>query len=352
MIELDGAMGEGGGQVLRTALALSAHTGQPFRITRIRAGRDRPGLLRQHLTGVRAVAEICGATVEGDALASTALTFRPGPVRPGDYRFAVGTAGSAGLVLQTVLPALWSASGPSTIEVSGGTHNPASPPAEFLQHAFVPLVCRMGPTVTLALERTGFYPAGGGRYRATVTPAPLRPLALEERGGIESIALVALVANVPRRIGHRELATLREALALADPRAGEVRQVESDGPGNAVVALVRCAGATEVFTGFGRRGVSAEEVATEAASELLAWQARDVPVGEHLADQLLLPLALAGEGAFRTVPPSLHTRTNAEVIGRFLDVRFALSPEAGPDGAFRISLGGPRTGSGTARVSG
>ena len=336
-IEIDGSMGEGGGQVLRTSLALSAITGQPFRIAKIRAGRDRPGLLRQHLTGVRAVAEVCGATVEGDALGSTSLGFRPGTVRPGDYRFAVGTAGSAGLVLQTVLPALWSASAPSTIELSGGTHNPASPPGQFLERAFLPLVCRMGPTVTLTLERWGFYPAGGGRYRVTVAPAPLRPLVLEQRGDIERVELVAAVANLSRKIGHRELATLRERLELEDPRAGRVDEVESDGPGNAVYAEVRCAHVTEVFTAFGRKGVAAEAVAGEAADELLGWRALDVPVGEHLADQLLLPMALAGGGSFRTVPPSLHTRTNAEVIGRFLEVGFRFEEDGG---AWRVSLGG------------
>lgn len=339
MIEIDGSMGEGGGQVLRTSLALSAITGQPFRIRRIRAGRERSGLLRQHLTGVRAAAEVCGAEVEGDALGSAELVFRPGPIRPGDYTFAIGTAGSAGLVLQTVLPILLSGSGPSSVEVSGGTHNESSPPAQFLERAFLPLVARMGPAIGFALERWGFYPAGGGRYRVTLAPAPLRPLVLEERGPIEALDLVAAVANLPARIAHRELATLREELGVEDPRAGRALEVPSDGPGNVVWVEARSEHVTEVFTGFGRRGVPAERVAAEAAAELRSWLELDVPVGEHLADQLLLPIALARGGSFRTVPPSLHTRTNVEVIARFVDARFRLEPVRDESGAWRISLG-------------
>jgi RNA 3'-terminal phosphate cyclase (ATP) len=339
MIEIDGSMGEGGGQVLRTSLALSAITGQAFRIRRIRAGRERSGLLRQHLTGVRAAAEVCGAEVDGDALGSGELVFRPGPIRPGEYAFAIGTAGSAGLVLQTVLPVLLCASAPSSVAISGGTHNEASPPAQFLERAFLPLVARMGPEIGFALERWGFYPAGGGRYRVTIAPAPLRPLVLEQRGPVEALELVAAVANLSPRIAHRELATLREALGVEDPRAGRAREVESDGPGNVVWIEARCAHVTEVFTGFGRRGVPAERVASGAADELRAWRALDVPVGEHLADQLLLPIALARAGSFRTVPPTLHTRTNAEVIARFLDARFRLEPEGDEAGPWRISLG-------------
>src|ERR1700722_15265155 len=161
MIEIDGSFGEGGGQVLRTALSLSLVTGQPFRIDNIRAGREKPGLLRQHLTAVLAAAEIGGATVEGATLGSTALTFSPGKVKPGEYRFAVGTAGSGTLVFQTILPALMLASAPSRITIEGGTHNHAAPPFDFLARTFVPLVERMGPKIRLQFERYGFYTAGG-----------------------------------------------------------------------------------------------------------------------------------------------------------------------------------------------
>ncbi len=333
MIELDGAQGEGGGQVLRTALALSAWTGQAFRIRRIRANRARPGLLRQHLTGVRAVAELCGAEVDGAALGATELTFRPGPVRPGEYTFAVGTAGSAGLVLQAVLPPLLGASGPSRVTVSGGTHNPASPPAQFLEHALFPLISRMGPPVTLRHEAWGFYPAGGGRYVVDVAPAPWRPLALEARGALQELELVAVIAHLDPRIAQRELVAARSILGL-DREAGRIHEVESPGPGNAVLALARAEHVTEVFTSFGQKGVGAEDVAAAMARECVAWRDADVPVGEHLADQLLVPLAFAG-GTFRTVAPTLHTQTAIEVIARFLGRAPRLEAEG--ERAWRVS---------------
>jgi RNA 3'-terminal phosphate cyclase (ATP) len=336
VLTIDGSEGEGGGQVLRTALALSAITGTPFRIDRIRGGRRKPGLLRQHLTGVRAVAEICGAEVEGDQLRSEALTFRPGPVRAGAYHFAVGTAGSAGLVLQAALPPLLVADGPSTVIVEGGTHNPSAPPAPFLERALVPLLRRMGPELAFAVDRCGFYPAGGGQYTVQVGPAPLAPLVLEARGAVTALEPVAVVANLGRRIAARELEVVRAALAL-EPRAGRITEVGGPGPGNAVWIEARAEALTEVFTAFGRKGVAAEAVAAEAVAELVAWRdCGDVPVGEHLADQLLVPLALAGGGTFRTVPPSLHSRTNAALIERFLPVRFRMTDEG--DRTWRISV--------------
>src|SRR5262245_60443308 len=169
---IDGSQGEGGGQILRTALALSLVTGAPFRVEKIRAGRQKPGLLRQHLTAVTAAVEIGGAAVEGATLGSRELSFRPGSVRPGAYRFAVGTAGSAALVLQTVLPALLTATGPSTVVVEGGTHNPHAPPFDFLALAFLPLLARMGARAQATLDRPGFYPAGGGQLTVEITPAP------------------------------------------------------------------------------------------------------------------------------------------------------------------------------------
>ncbi|MEZ4239344.1 MAG: RNA 3'-terminal phosphate cyclase [Myxococcota bacterium] len=334
VLTIDGSEGEGGGQVLRTALALSAVTGTPFRIEGIRARRSRPGLLRQHLTGVRAVAEVCGAEVEGDRLGSAALTFAPGPVRAGRYHWAVGTAGSAGLVLQAALPPLLAADGPSELVVEGGTHNPASPPGPFLEAALVPLLCRMGPRVALRTDRAGFYPAGGGQYTVSVAPAPLSPLALERRGEVELVP-VAAVSNLSRKIAARELDVVRQGLGL-EARAGELRELASPGPGNAVWIAAEAEAVTEVFTAFGRKGVSAEAVAAEALAELAAWRRCDVPVGEHLADQLLVPLALAGGGTFRTVAPSLHTRTNAALIARFLPVRFEVTEEGG--GAYRITV--------------
>jgi len=311
-------MGEGGGQVLRSALALSLVTGQPFTVWNIRGGRDRPGLLRQHLTAVRAAAEVGDAKVKGDALGSRDLTFIPRTVRPGDYRFAVEGAGSATLVFQTVLPALAGAGAPSTVICEGGTHNRSAPPFDFLLRAFLPLVARMGPRVEAVLERPGFEPRGGGRFRATITPAPWRPLELTERGHLQGVRARAVVAGLPRHIGERELRVVQRKLGW-DARDCVVEEApESQGPGNAVMAEVRCAHVTEVFTGFGRKGVKAEHVATDLVRETAAWLESGVPVGEHLADQLLLPLALAGGGRLVTQPPTAHARTNADVIRLFL----------------------------------
>jgi RNA 3'-terminal phosphate cyclase (ATP) len=335
VLTIDGSFGEGGGQVLRTSLALSAITGTPFTVHHLRAKRSKPGLLRQHLTGVRAVAEVCGAEVRGAALGSTELTFAPGEIRPGEYSFSIGTAGSCGLVLQAVLPVLVSAAGPSRVVITGGTHNGAAPPAPFLQHALLPLVRRMGPTVRLTVDRCGFYPAGGGQYTVEVAPAPLVPLVLEQRGELREIVPVAVVSNLPTRIGERELGVVRKELGLPGS-AGRVEVVDSPGPGNAVWLEAHAEHVTDVFTGFGRKGAPAEQVAQEAVDELVAWRERDVPVGEHLADQLLVFLALAGGGRFRTVPPSLHTTTNAAIVSRFLDRSFRFEDE--PDGAVAITV--------------
>ncbi len=176
MIELDGSTGEGGGQILRTLLTLAMITGRPFRIRQIRARRAKPGLMRQHLVAVQAAAQICGAEVSGAAVGSQELEFVPGPVQGGDYRFAIGTAGSCTLVLQTVLPALLAADRPSTLQLSGGTHNPMAPPVQFLQRAFCRLLAEMGAQVDVHIERFGFYPAGGGEVTARVSPcARLQP---------------------------------------------------------------------------------------------------------------------------------------------------------------------------------
>ena len=328
MIAIDGSAGEGGGQILRTSLALSAVTGQPFAITGIRAGRAKPGLLRQHLAGVRAAAAIASAQVVGDALGATSLTFVPGARVAGEHRFAVGSAGSANLVLQTVLMPLVLADRPSRLVLSGGTHNPAAPPHGFLDRAFLPILARMGARVRLDLVRWGFYPAGGGEMIATIEPAgALTQPVLDERGPVREIRVRAVLAGgLSTAIGDREVAVICAALGV--PRAeARVDHVGGPGPGNAVWAEVICEHATELFTGFGERGVRAEDVAQGVADEALAWLAADVPVGEHLADQLLLPMALAGGGSFRTVAPTQHTRTNAEVIAQFLPIRIAISEE-------------------------
>ena len=213
MVRIDGSFGEGGGQILRSSLSLSLVTGRPFRIENIRSNRQKPGLLRQHLTAVQAAAEVGAAEVEGDSLGSKALTFVPGKIRAGDFRFAIGTAGSGTLVLQTILPALITAAGPSRVEIEGGTHNPADPPFDFLQRSFIPLIESMGPKVKLELQRYGFYPAGGGRFLVEITTTDvLKPIGLEERGEIATRRATALVANLPYHIAKRELDTVAKLL--------------------------------------------------------------------------------------------------------------------------------------------
>jgi RNA 3'-terminal phosphate cyclase (ATP) len=327
MIEIDGAEGEGGGQILRSALSLAICTQQPFRITNIRANREKPGLMRQHLTAVQAAARICSADLEGVELGARALTFRPGRLEAGDYSFDIGTAGSCTLVLQTVLPALLTASGESRVRVIGGTHNKGSPPFDFLSRSFLPLLKRMGADVELTLARHGFYPRGGGEIRAHIVPANrLAALALIERGTLVRGYAEAYVAAIPVHVAQRELEVIRRRLSFA-PADLLLRPLPNDvGPGNAVTITLEHEHVTEVFTGFGEKGLRAEDVAGQAADDARTYLASSAPVDEHLADQLLLPLALGSGGSFiaRTVTPHLHS--NAAVIERFTGRKVTVEP--------------------------
>ncbi len=328
---VDGAAGEGGGQILRTAVGLSVLTGAPVRVTSIRARRKRPGLQRQHLVAVQAAAALGRAEVTGAELGSTELTFVPtARAAGGDHVFRIGSAGSTTLVLQTVLPALLAADAPSSVELEGGTHNPLAPTVRFLARAFLPLLARMGGHVELELVRPGFYPAGGGLLRCRVRPAKLAPLELVERGPIRRLEAVALVAHLPATIGERECRAAREALSGHELACRVERSDASLGPGNVISIEAEAEHVTEVFTGFGERGRRAEDVAARAAAEAKAWLDAGVPVGEHLADQLLVPLCLAGGGTFRTVPPTDHTRTQAALLEQLLGRRITLADEGGP----------------------
>ena len=328
MITIDGSKGEGGGQILRTSLALSLVTSQPFRMERIRARRQKSGLLRQHLTAVEAAKTVGCADVAGATMNSQTLDFRPGPVTPGNYRFAVGTAGSATLVLQTVLPSLLTASGTSTLTLEGGTHNPMAPPFDFLARSFLPLIQRMGPRVELELRRPGFYPAGGGRFHARIEPVKrLSRLVLTERGAIHGRRARAWLSKLSPEVAERELAIVRQELRWRAEECGVEVVAHPKGPGNALVLELEAEHVTAVFTGFGERGRPAEDVARDAIESAKAWLEADVPVDEYLADQLLLPMALAGGGSFRTTKPSFHATTNTAIIQRFLPVPIRFEPE-------------------------
>lgn len=318
MIEIDGSEGEGGGQILRSSLSLAICTQQPFRITNIRANREKPGLMRQHLTAVRAAADICSAEVEGAEPGSRALTFRPGRLVAGDYSFDIGSAGSCTLVFQTVLPALLTAAGESRVRIFGGTHNNASPPFDFLSRSFLPLLARMGANVELTLASYGFYPRGGGEIRSRIVPAKrLGALELTQRGALVRGYAEAYVAAIPVHVAQRELQVIRRQLGFAQPDL-LLRALPNDvGPGNAVTITLEHEHVTEVFTGFGEKGVPAEIVAERAVAGARAYLASSAPVDEHLADQLLLPLALGSGGSFvaRAITP--HLRSNAAIIERF-----------------------------------
>jgi RNA 3'-terminal phosphate cyclase (ATP) len=338
LIVLDGSAGEGGGQIVRTALTLSLVTGRPFRVDHIRAKRRRPGLLRQHLTAVRAATAVGQAQVTGAEAGSMQLSFVPGPIRPGRYAFSVGTAGSAMLVLQTVIPALMTASGESEVEVEGGTHNPASPPFDFLERTFVPLLAKLGPRVDAQLLRPGFYPAGGGRARLVIHPAAqLAPLHLHTRGELVRRRIVARVAGLSTQIAERQLQVFLQRTRW--PRSIAQREVLDPlwGPGNVLLVELEFEHLTEIVAGFGEKRLRAEAVAEQTAHETLAYLAHGAPVGEHLADQLLLPLALAGEGSYTAGPLTLHTRTQIETIQRFLDVKIDVEELA--DGRAIVRVG-------------
>lgn len=332
MIEIDGSAGEGGGQILRTSLALSMCTGQPFTLAKIRAGRAKPGLMRQHLTCVKAAAEICAAEVHGAELNSQSLTFVPGPVRAGDYGFNVGTAGSCTLVLQTIWPALLMADSPSRLVLGGGTHNPMAPPFHFLERSYAPLMRKLGANAELSLRRLGFYPAGGGEIEVSIWPArdKLQPFDLMERGlKLEGYA-ECFAPALPRTVAQRELEHLGTALGWTEDqlRIAVVRQ--NEGPGNALLATLNYENLSEVFTQFGEKGISAEKVARDLVREVRAYQQGKAALGPHLADQWALPLALAvharQSGARYTCTElTAHAKTNFEVIERFLPLTFTTS---------------------------
>ncbi|MBS0202006.1 MAG: RNA 3'-terminal phosphate cyclase [Planctomycetes bacterium] len=349
MIHIDGSQGEGGGQIVRTSLALSMVTGQSVSIERVRAGREKPGLMRQHLTSLKAAQQLCGAEVAGDSIGSPTLVFQPGQVVPGSYQFSVGTAGSATLVLQTVLPPLLIASEPSRLILEGGTHNPWAPPFEFLQRSYLPLLNRMGPTVTATLERPGFYPAGGGRFVVEIEPAPPSGLVsfdLLERGDIRSRRGRVLLSNLPGHIADREMEELTRLAQWADGTL--VREsTNAHGPGNVVLVELETADVTEVFVGFGEHGVKAETVAKRAIDDLRDYLVADVPVGPYLADQLLLPLGVSAWqsretsrqcGTFRTMPLTQHSQTQIDVLQAFLEIPIHVDSE-GPRESVTVRVG-------------
>ncbi|MCA1613080.1 MAG: RNA 3'-terminal phosphate cyclase [Acidobacteria bacterium] len=326
MIDIDGSYGEGGGQIIRTSLALSLVTGKAFCARSVRARRERPGLQRQHLTAVNAAAAVGRAKVEGANVGSDHFSFEPGEVAAGDYNFSIGTAGSTTLLLQAILPPLMRAAAPSLLTLEGGTHNVHAPPFDFIERVFLPVVNRTGPRVSAELARYGFYPPGGGQLTVLIEPAgELRRLELTERGRVRRRLARALVVNLQPHVAERELSVVRERLGWAAGETEVATSTNALSPGNVLTLEIEGERLTELFTGVGERGVRAETVAGRVCDEAEAYLAHGAPVGEHLADQLLIPLALARGGSYVTGPPSLHTTTNIEVIKKFLDVEISLT---------------------------
>ncbi|HXV21194.1 MAG TPA: RNA 3'-terminal phosphate cyclase [Desulfuromonadales bacterium] len=339
MILIDGAAGEGGGQVLRSALTLSLLTGTPFKIVHIRARRHKPGLMAQHLQAVAAAAAVGSARVEGAHPGSTTLVFVPTTIRPGHYRFEIGTAGSTSLVLQTVLLPLVFARGPSTIEITGGTHVAWSPCFHYLDLHWLPYLREMGLAVELALVRAGFYPRGGGQVTARIRPAEiLRGLSLVERGRLRRIFCLSAVGNLEQSVAERQSCAALPRLAGLTAQV-ESRNISLPSVGKGTVCLIlaefertRCC-----YYALGERGKPAERVAEEAVDAFLAFLDTDGAIDEFLADQLLLPLALAqGASELRTARVSQHLLTNAEVIRRFLSARIEIIGSPGKAGLVRV----------------
>lgn len=326
-IIIDGSEGEGGGQVLRTSLSLSAITGKPVRIENVRGQRKKPGLFRQHLTAFKAAAEICGARMEGAELKSSEIAFHPGKIKGGDYTFSIGSAGSTTLVAQTLLPILSRASGPSTVSITGGTHNMWAPTFDFFDQSFLPLYRDMGGRASAELIKYGFNPAGGGEISLSVKPIQtLKKLKLMERGDRLSERVVAIVSNLKRNIANREVKIVLGALNI-NSKHGEIIHAESAGPGNAVTLFLEYENVTVVFSALGQYGIRAETLSSKMAykaQKFIQSQSASTDyytaTDEHLADQLLLPMALGKGGVFTTTDITQHTRTNIDIIRRFLDV--------------------------------
>ena len=325
-LRIDGSHGEGGGQTLRTALALAAILRQPIEIFGIRGGRKKPGLRPQHLISVKALSLITPGRVQGAKLGSTRLSFEPQQIVPADYALDVGTAGSTSLVIQTMIPALLFSGGLSRVTVAGGTHVPWSPCFHYLKEAFLPVIRRMGGEAEIDLKRWGWYPKGGGEVVASISPVrQLESVDLTKRGELERLYLLSGVSNLPMSIGERQK---REALRELGNRGYDAPQVEllngsSPGAGTVVFVGARFGNGIGGFTSLGKKGKPAEKVAQEACGDFFSFAVSEAVIDRHLADQLVLYMALArGRSSLRTETITRHLLTNVWLIEQFLPVKF------------------------------
>jgi len=348
-IVLDGSYGEGGGQILRTALSIAALKQQPIQLHRIRAGREKPGLQPQHLACVRAIAALCGAHVQGDALGSDNLLFEPttAPVA-GAYRFDIsamagaGSAGSVGLLFQAIFLPLALADANSVVELVGGTHVLHSPPYHYLTQVFMPIARRIGLRASLEIGPWGWYPRGGGRVIARIeglgSSAPLQPLHLIERGKLLEVRGFSAASNLPEHIIERQHDRAVQRLRARHIKA-EIEQVSppSIGPGTALFLLCVCGQVTAGFTGFGRLRYPAEKVADDAAQACEAYLGGREAADPHLADQILLALSLVpAESVYTTTEVTRHLSTNAWVIRRLLGRQILIEGAEGQPGTVYV----------------
>jgi RNA 3'-terminal phosphate cyclase (ATP) len=330
MLHIDGAFGEGGGQIVRTALALAALTGQAARIENVRVRRERPGLRAQHLAAVRALGEICSAALAGDSIGSRTLIFEPGaPPQPGRYRWDIGTAGAVSLVFQAVLWPLACAEGRSEVTLIGGTHVQWSPPIDYIQQVYLAILNGLAsrpPIAEVSVERWGWYPRGGGVVHAVISGgARLRALTQTERGSLRSVSVLSAASNLPEHVRRRQADRADHMIRKqgVKPRI-ETISPPSPGPGTVVFVQAEYEHARAGFTGYGRLHKPAERVADEACKAYVRYHKRGQPVDAHLADQLLLPLALAhrspdlGQSVIAVESVTRHLITQAWLIQQFL----------------------------------
>ncbi|MBW1714589.1 MAG: RNA 3'-phosphate cyclase [Deltaproteobacteria bacterium] len=331
-ITIDGRYGEGGGQVLRTALTLSALFAVPLHIHHIRGNRKKPGLRPQHLTGVRALARITGAGVEGATVDSCELVFEPGTITEGNYSFQIGTAGSTGLVLQTIIPVLLFGKTPSQIQVTGGTHVPLSPSFHYLEAIFAPTLKKMGGAVSFEIEQWGWYPKGGGSVISKIDNTQgLTPVCLSDRGKLLDLNILSAVSNLPLSIAERQRdQALKRVGHLGLGPGIRIEDAPSRGQGTVVFIAAQFEGSTGGFTSLGTQGKSAEAVADDACNQFSSFLDSKGVIDVHLADQLVLYMALArGRSTLITQPMTDHLLTNVWVIEQFAPVKFNVDQKVG-----------------------
>ena len=342
-IQIDGSLGEGGGQVLRTSLALSLITGKSFRMDHIRARRPKPGMMPQHLKAVEAAAAVGRAHTEGASWGSQRLIFEPSGIWPGEFSFEIGTAGATALVLQTVLIPLSFAGAGSRITLTGGTHVPWSPCFHYLDLHWVRYMSRIGFDIRLEMELAGFYPQGCGKVHATVQPTrQLSPLCVTERGDFRRIRGISAVANLDSSVAERQRRRALSRLAEQSLDATiETVRMPSRFRGTMLLLIAEFESSQCCFYGLGALGKPAERVADEAVDGMLAFLATDGAIDQYLADQLVLPLSLtAGISELHTSEVTTHLVTNAEIVRLFLPVQIEIAGEIGRPGSIRIESGG------------